>query len=105
MATVSTYSSTYEGRLLHPGAEHGWWFTHSGWQRALPDFQVNVSAHAWVFGPYTPPPPQELMVKDIRSHVDASGDGGLSRVLYFTVRNTGPNPVRVYVVSFSIVTR
>jgi hypothetical protein len=101
MATVSIWSTTWEGASLQPGSEHRWWWIHSGWQRALPDFQVNVSAHPWVFGPYTPPPPQELMVKDVRSHFNVSG----GRVLYFTIRNTGPNPVRVYTVSTSIVMR
>jgi hypothetical protein len=100
MANVSNYSATYEGTLLQPGQQHGWWMTHSGWQQHLPNFQVNVSAHPFVFGPYTPPPPQELTVTDVRSHVDSSA----GRVLYFNVRNTGPNPVRVYVVSFSYVT-
>ena len=100
MASVSNWAAVHEGALLQPGQAHGWWMTRSDWQQQLPDFQVNVSAHPYVFGPYTPPPPQELTVTDVRSHVDVRG----GRVLYFNVRNTGPNPVCVYVVSFSFVT-
>ncbi|HCT81840.1 MAG TPA: hypothetical protein DGG94_06545 [Micromonosporaceae bacterium] len=100
MANVSNYSASYEGAFLQPGQQHGWWMTHSNWERLLANFQVNVSAHPWVFAAHTPPPPQELMVTDLRSHINTSG----GRVLYFNVRNTGPNPVRVYIVCFSFIT-
>ena len=63
------------------------------------DMQVNITAHPWLHGPFTPAPPVELTVENVRSHVKAD----YGRVLYFTVRNSGPNPVAVYVVGVSFI--
>lgn len=100
MANIGIWATEWEGTALQPGAQHNWWWVHSQWIKLLPHFQVNVSAHPWNYGPFTPPPPAELTVLNVRSHINSQA----KPVLYFTVKNTGPNPVRVYEVAVSVVT-
>lgn len=98
MASVDFSIFTYRGSLA-PSQEHYWEMTRSDWTSdtfAGRQFQINVSAAPLVYIPYTGP--QQLMVKDVRTT-----DNGANYILSFTVRNTGPNTVTVYFVTFSFV--
>lgn len=98
MANLSHAQFHWDGPgQLQPGSEHYWWMTPID-RRATT--VVAIMAHAHVHAAFTPPPPVELLVKDVRSHIDARG----GRVILFTVRNTGPNAVAAYSVNFAIIT-
>jgi hypothetical protein len=99
MADVGHWLGIWEGSpYLQPGQTHNWWFWHSSWDvysLARLTMQLNVTAHPGVFGVYTPPPPVQLTVENIRSRINAD----YGRVLHFTVRNSGPNAVAFYFVA------
>jgi hypothetical protein len=100
MASVQFHKFDYSGTDLPVGGTHDWWLTHSDYRRVnLVSVQVNVTAHPWVFLPhYYSFLPSELSVENVRSRVS---DEGL--VMYFRVRNTGPNPVPYYGVGVSFI--
>lgn len=103
MATTEFHRFSYSagtGSSLQPGSSHNWWLTHSAYRRvSLVDVQVNVTAHPWVFLPhYYDFLPSELSVNNVRSRVSEDG-----LVMYFTVTNTGPNPVPYYGVGVSFI--
>lgn len=88
MADLHRSHFGWVGTGFHPGAEHHWWV-------APIQFGEVLQATAHPAGQV----PREVMVKDLRTRV---GDGG-KRVLFFTVRNTGPNTINGYGVDVSIV--
>ena len=100
MANVD-FSIFFRVADLDPGHQEVWSMTRSDWTESSSGnrFQINVSAHPLILvflgGP------NQLMVTDVRSNLSAHGAG---RVLNFTVRNTGPQRVSGYVVTFSFVT-
>lgn len=101
MANVFFWSTLWEGTPLPPGSAHNWWMVHSSWDdRSLTtlDTQVNITAHPlgwWKIASA----PLTLRVENVRSHITAEW----KRVMYFTVRNIGPNPVVAYRVGFSFI--
>lgn len=76
------------GPRLPPGGEHHWWFDRVGFTDV-----ANVTAHPVKLMP------RETMVKDVRVHVDQSGNA----TLRFIVRNTGVSTINGYGVDFSVV--
>jgi len=100
MAKTEFHKFNYSGNDLQVGATHDWWLTHSDYRNvALVSVQVNVTAHPWVFLPhYHSFLPSELSVENVRSRVTSSG-----LIMYFRVRNTGPNPVPYYGIGVSFI--
>ena len=100
MASIEFHKFDYSGSNLEIGAAHDWWLTHSDYRRFnLVSVQVNVTAHPWIFLPhYYSLLPSELSVENVRSRVSEDG-----LVMYFRVKNTGPNPVRYYGVGVSFI--
>ncbi|OWW25792.1 hypothetical protein B4Q04_09360 [Zobellia sp. OII3] len=100
MAKTEFHKMDYSGDYLEVGATHNWWLTHSDYTRVnLTSVQVNVTAHPWVFLPhYYSLIPSELSVENVRSRVTENG-----LVMYFRVKNTGPNPVAYYGVGISFI--
>ena len=88
MANLSYWSGSWVGDGFDPGVEHYWWMGPIGYAEV-----IGVTAHA------VQRLDRELMVKDVRTHVDDAGN----RVLYITVRNTGTNNVPGYTVNYSFV--
>jgi hypothetical protein len=89
MANVWWGELSWVGDGFDPGVEHYWW--------AIPcDFgtNINVMAHSTSGGVE-----REVMIKDIRTNLDASG----GRRLFFTVRNTGPNTIVGYELALSFI--
>lgn len=104
MASVQYHRLNWSGwPYLPPGSQHNWWLVHSSWRERganLVYSQVNVSAHPWVWLPhYHDLAPAELTVDNLRSRLNAA----FGRVMYFTVRNSGPNPVAFYGVGISLI--
>lgn len=88
MAQLSHHSLSWVGYGFNPGSEHSWW------AGPIPyDTVVDATAHAVQLLD------REIMVKDIRTHVDVNGN----RVVYLTVRNTGFNNIPGYSLNLSLV--
>jgi len=88
MANISYGSLSWVGDDFDPGVEHYWWSSPADYGTV-----VSITAHAVSLVD------REIMVKDVRTHVDDAGN----RVMYFTVRNTGSNNISGYALAFSYV--
>ena len=88
MATVEYWAGSWVGDDFDPGVEHYW-------QTGLVSFEdaIGITAHAIARLD------REIMVKDVRTHVDSVGN----RVVLLTVRNTGTNNIPGYTVNYSFI--
>ncbi len=88
MANLRRHHFGWVGHGFHPGVEHRWWVAPINFGEVL-----HVTAHPVTLMA------REVMVKELRTHVDRAG----KRTLFFTVRNTGPNVINGYGVDVSVV--
>jgi hypothetical protein len=88
MANVSYWSGSWVGDGFDPGVEHYW-------QWGLIDYAWVTSIMAQAVARLD----REIMVKDVRTHVDEAGN----RNVYLTIRNTGSNNIPGYTVNYATV--
>jgi hypothetical protein len=83
MASTSHGFLSWVGYGFNPGVEHYWWSSPADYGSV-----VSITAHSVQLAGVE----REIAVKDVRTHVDASGN----RIMLFTVRNTGTTNIPGY---------